>query len=84
MTEALIPFPDRSADVLCAMCPDPGHCCKGFTGLCSIYEDRPQLCRDYLPGSGSLCVFHPDNKASRESRPKDQEAVAAFTKGLVA
>lgn len=27
-------------------------------GRCSIYENRPQLCRDYQPGSDPLCVMH--------------------------
>ncbi len=27
------------------------------TGLCKIYEDRPQVCRDYEAGSSPLC-FH--------------------------
>jgi Fe-S-cluster containining protein len=25
-------------------------------GRCGIYEDRPQLCRDYRPGADGLCV----------------------------
>lgn len=27
-------------------------------GRCGIYEDRPQLCRDFEPGSNPLCVYH--------------------------
>ena len=26
------------------------------TGRCTIYDDRPQLCRDYAAGSDALCV----------------------------
>ena len=26
-------------------------------GLCSIYEDRPKLCRQFVPESSPLCVF---------------------------
>jgi Fe-S-cluster containining protein len=26
------------------------------TGRCTIYADRPQLCRDYAAGSDPLCV----------------------------
>lgn len=29
-------------------------------GRCGIYEARPQLCRDYLPGSDRLCVHYWD------------------------
>lgn len=28
----------------------------GPDGRCQIYEDRPQLCRDYRPGQDGLCV----------------------------
>lgn len=27
-------------------------------GRCGIYENRPQLCRDYKPGSDPLCVHY--------------------------
>jgi Fe-S-cluster containining protein len=27
-------------------------------GRCSIYETRPQLCRDYAAGSDKLCVMY--------------------------
>ncbi len=27
-------------------------------GRCGVYEDRPQLCRDYEPGSDALCVYY--------------------------
>ncbi len=27
-------------------------------GRCSIYEDRPNLCRMYRPGQDPLCVHH--------------------------
>jgi len=27
-------------------------------GRCSIYETRPQLCRDFKAGSDPLCVYH--------------------------
>lgn len=27
-------------------------------GRCGIYEDRPQLCRDYAAGSDRLCVMY--------------------------
>lgn len=31
----------------------------GADGRCTIYEDRPQLCRSYAPRSDQLCVhFH--------------------------
>lgn len=28
------------------------------TGRCTIYEDRPSLCRDYAAGSDGLCVHY--------------------------
>ena len=28
------------------------------TGRCTVYENRPQLCRDYVAGSDPLCVHH--------------------------
>lgn len=36
-------------------------------GRCSIYKNRPMLCRTFLPGSSALCVFHAENhvRASR-------------------
>lgn len=30
----------------------------GPDGRCTIYEDRPQLCRDYQPKSDALCVMY--------------------------
>lgn len=27
-------------------------------GRCGVYEDRPQLCRDYAPGQDAMCVYH--------------------------
>lgn len=27
-------------------------------GRCSIYDARPDLCRDYVPGSDKLCVHY--------------------------
>lgn len=27
-------------------------------GRCSIYQDRPQLCRKYLPGNSDICCFY--------------------------
>lgn len=27
-------------------------------GRCSIYDDRPHLCRDFSPGSDPLCVHY--------------------------
>lgn len=30
----------------------------GRDGRCTDYENRPQLCRDYKPGSDELCVHH--------------------------
>lgn len=30
----------------------------GLDGRCTIYADRPQLCRDYQPGSDQLCVLY--------------------------
>jgi Fe-S-cluster containining protein len=38
----------------------------GPTGLCTIYETRPQLCRDYVPESDELCVFKMKMKSSTE------------------
>lgn len=29
----------------------------GVDGRCTIYENRPQLCRDYKPASDALCVY---------------------------
>lgn len=34
-------------------------------GRCGIYENRPQLCRDFAPGEGPLCVHYV---------PRDEEA----------
>ncbi len=28
------------------------------TGRCSAYASRPQLCRDYAPGTDALCVHY--------------------------
>ncbi len=39
------------------------------TGRCTIYEDRPQLCRDFKPGSGPLCVHFV--APSDEKKPED-------------
>lgn len=33
------------------------NCPRLVDGRCSIYETRPQLCRDYIPGSCGICVF---------------------------
>ena len=30
----------------------------GEDGRCTVYERRPQLCRNYEPGSDGLCVYH--------------------------
>jgi hypothetical protein len=30
----------------------------GGDGRCTVYETRPQLCRDYAAGSSPLCVEH--------------------------
>lgn len=30
----------------------------GEDGRCTIYENRPQLCRDFEPASGPLCVMY--------------------------
>jgi len=30
----------------------------GRDGRCTIYEDRPDLCRRYLPGEDGLCVHY--------------------------
>lgn len=30
----------------------------GDDGRCTIYENRPKLCADYLPGSSPLCVHY--------------------------
>ena len=32
-------------------------CPKLLDGRCMIYASRPQLCRDYVPGGGGICVF---------------------------
>lgn len=39
-------------------------------GLCSIYETRPKVCRDFIPGNDPLCVFHQDNAIRRERLPE--------------
>jgi Fe-S-cluster containining protein len=31
---------------------------NGDVFFCEIYETRPQVCRDYLPGSSELCPLH--------------------------
>ena len=33
-------------------------------GRCSIYEDRPYVCRQYEPASSSLCVYFEKEKDS--------------------
>lgn len=33
------------------------------TGRCTTYETRPQLCRDYAPGTDELCVHHTPKEA---------------------
>lgn len=39
-------------------------------GRCGIYEDRPQLCRDFAPGSDALCVhWWPDPESEKTSTP---------------
>lgn len=50
-------------------------------GRCSIYEDRPQLCRDYRPGQDGLCVhfWDPDSPLGeliKEVEALEREAVA--------
>lgn len=27
-------------------------------GRCGIYQDRPEVCRKFVPGSSALCCFH--------------------------
>lgn len=35
------------------------YCPKlGEDGRCTIYEDRPDICRNYKPGSDPLCVHY--------------------------
>lgn len=48
--------------------------CKMVTtnGLCSMYDNRPDLCRIFAPGSDPLCVKHPDHP----------EALVRFDKGM--
>ena len=29
---------------------------------CTIYETRPRVCREYVPGSSYLCPLYPGNK----------------------
>ena len=39
----------------------------GSDGRCTIYENRPQLCRDFKPGSDPLCVHYwarPESEAA--------------------
>jgi len=31
---------------------------NGEAFFCEIYETRPQVCRDYLPGSSELCPLY--------------------------
>jgi Fe-S-cluster containining protein len=31
---------------------------NGEAFFCEIYETRPQVCMDYLPGSSELCPLH--------------------------
>jgi Fe-S-cluster containining protein len=40
-------------------------------GRCSIYETRPQLCRDYAPGQDRLCVMYVP-QSDGEGLVKDQ------------
>ena len=37
------------------------------TGRCTIYADRPQLCRDYEPASDALCVHWRGAESGEES-----------------
>lgn len=32
-------------------------------GLCGIYEQRPEVCRSFVPGKDPLCVKHPEHLA---------------------
>jgi Fe-S-cluster containining protein len=34
------------------------RCTKLVNGRCSIYDTRPQLCKDYAPATDSLCFHH--------------------------
>lgn len=33
-------------------------------GLCGIYEQRPEVCRSFVPGKDPLCVKHPEHLAA--------------------
>lgn len=33
-------------------------------GLCSAYEERPQMCRDFAPKSDCLCVLYTGPKTN--------------------
>jgi Fe-S-cluster containining protein len=37
----------------------------GETFFCDIYETRPQVCRDYLPGSSELCPLHSESSIKK-------------------
>lgn len=41
-------------------------------GRCGIYENRPQLCRDFLPGSGPLCVHYWEREENGEAVDKSE------------
>ena len=40
---------------------------KGKEWLCSIYETRPSVCRDYQPGSSELCPQCEINRGRKKS-----------------
>ena len=37
----------------------------GEAFFCDIYETRPQVCRDYLPGSSELCPLHSESSIKK-------------------
>lgn len=39
----------------------------GPDGRCTVYDDRPQLCRDFAPGSDPLCVHWQGAESGEES-----------------
>lgn len=56
------------------------HCPKVTAeGLCSIYDDRPDICRNFQPGSDRLCVFASQNGIKFWEH--DEEAEKFFAEG---
>ena len=42
-------------------------CPKLEDGRCSIYEDRPYMCKKYQPARDGLCVFGPSGDKEKEA-----------------